>query len=500
MAKELIARLPGWGGGSNIRDAPNQLGSDEAIAIVNMILEERGGASKRRGSTAVATLGGRIISAYPFYRVGLEPQVIVHTSDGKLQYATSPFTSWTDITTGLSTTEPFCFETFNSKCYMSNGVDNYCAWTGSAFQTFAALPKGRFIRLWKDTMWVSGVDATPDRVHSSDPGNAEVFGAAAWVDIGKGDGDSHKAIHTDGQVLIVWKQRRTFVIYDPVEFTNRVVDFEKGAESHFGVVLHSGRIYFLSRRGICLYLGDAPSPVLSGKIEPIFTPDVLELSKMNMAYAYAFGNRVGWTLVEKTQTVPTLQVEFYPLLPKTPFTFHRMPARCFAVVRRSDEERLFYGKTTANKVLEGFKGGTEDGTAFVGAVEGGWLDLGNPTHRKYLRMLQVVGRGKFFIGVKKDFSTGVAKTITVDLTETTELWNEAGDLWDDGIWGPAELLKIDQVHPDVYARWVSLRFHDGESSEGSRPFDVGDVEYITQAGQYAVFEAALHGVLMGDRL
>src|SRR4051812_24010263 len=83
----------GWDGGVNIRDAWNKLAPNEARILENCILDEKGGASKRSGCQSQGTIGvgaDRIISLYTFYRAGSAPQVIAHTTAGKLYYTNDP--------------------------------------------------------------------------------------------------------------------------------------------------------------------------------------------------------------------------------------------------------------------------------------------------------------------------------------------------------------------------------------------------------------------------
>src|SRR3990167_9410104 len=103
--------LTGFDGGANLREAINQLARNEARVILNMILDERGGASKRLGSSKLSEVGAaadRIISSFPFYRGTDPPQLLAETSAGKLYYTTN-LTNWTEITTGLDTTNPMAF-------------------------------------------------------------------------------------------------------------------------------------------------------------------------------------------------------------------------------------------------------------------------------------------------------------------------------------------------------------------------------------------------------
>src|SRR3990167_6325287 len=87
MARELTAPMPGIGGGVNLRDAPNQLAEDEVRGLNNILLDERGGGVKRRGSTAVSSTAARIISIYTFYRAGATTHILAHYANGDLKYS-----------------------------------------------------------------------------------------------------------------------------------------------------------------------------------------------------------------------------------------------------------------------------------------------------------------------------------------------------------------------------------------------------------------------------
>src|SRR5215471_18022529 len=456
---DVEAQTAGWAGGVNTRDAPNLLADNEARRIENVDLAERGAASKRNGVYSMGAFSGvgtdRPISMYVFYRGSSAPQLIVQTSAGTLRYTADPTVDpivWTTIVTGLSTTARLSFETFNSKCYVSNGVDAYAAWDGTTYTVFPSAPKGKYLRLYKDTMWVSGITGTPDRVYSSNPGDAETFGVAAWVDIAHGDGDLVTALGTDGLYLIVFKRNRTMTVYDPTTYANRVVDFEKGCESHFSVIQFENALYFLSRRGICQYLGDSPSRYLSYKIDSIWDPLVTNLGTLDTTFAYVFGQRIGWAVPEAGSSYPTFQVEYWPRLADRsvdqetagigPFSFQRMPAQVFALWRSGANERLFGGSSIANKVYWAFRPGqpTDDGAVFQGLIETKAYDFQALDHTKYIRRMRLFGRGKFQIQVRRDLLSAIYQTYTADLTGTVDTWNPT-DLWGVGTWGPDSNIK-----------------------------------------------------------
>jgi hypothetical protein len=495
----VVEQLLSIGGGVNLSAAINQLKEDECLGLANIVLDEQGGGAKRRGLTNVYDFGFEVISIYVFYRgTGPNPQIIAETADGKCQFSADAGVTWTTMVTGLNVSRPLAFETFNDKLYMVNGADGYMVWDGAAMTMIADAPNGKFLRVWKDTMWVSGTD--DDRIWASDPGNADVYTVGNWVDLGKGDGDSMTGLATDGNVLICPKHRRGFLIFDPTTFANRIFDPDKGAESHFSFIHYGENLYYLSRDGICIFLGDSPSTIISQNIDPIFQADVLNFELSYLTWAYSYNNRIGWTVPEFGTGTTSLQIELLPRSQKRPYTFHRMPVRCFTTLRQGTTERLLGGKAAGRNVVDVFKGGDDDGVPFVGVIETKWFDLDNAFLFKYLRRMILNGRGLFYVGVLRNYEVAIRKTIAIDLVGSAAVWDGVGDVWGDETWGPHVALETIPLHPDVYGRSFKFRFSDSQTLEGLQAMDVGDVDYQLVKGSWALYGGVVQGIMMGSDL
>lgn len=513
--QQFTGQTQGWASGVNARDMLSNLAPDEARVIENGILDERGAFSKRLGCWSNGTfgVGGDLaLSMHTFDRGSANvPQVILQTTAGKLYYTVDPWANpvvWTQITTGLSTTSPLSFETFGGKVYMSNGVDSYASWDGATYTTFPSAPKARYLRLWKDTMWASGVPGLDDRTYESAAGDPETWPVASWIDISKGDGDRTTGLGTDGFTLIVFKRNRHMAIVDPVTLQNRVVDFEKGCESHFSIIQFEGFVYFLSRRGFCKYFGDSPSQIISYKLDPVFTPSILNLAALDTCRAYVVENRIGWSLPEVGSAVPTMQIEYYPRLGPIspfgtvgigPFAVQRMPSGIFVRVRSGNQETLFGAKTTANKFLQMFAAiGTDDGATFTAILETGPYNFGAPTRTKYIRSIRFLGRGDFTCQIKRNYETSSYKAIPVSLTATVDVWSLA-NLWGSGNWGPDSVVKELRVNPDAYGRAFVFRFSDSSTDLGSKLVDVGSREYSIATGKWGIYMVVFDGTVLGVR-
>lgn len=513
--KELTIKTQGFQGGINLRDAADQLQPNELRKAENVVYDAAGGFAKRPGSRGMGTIGiaaERIISMYTFYRGTSNPQVLAHTNQGKMYYTndvTANPTVWTQITAGLSTTVPACFETENSKCYFAEGTV-MGSWDGAAYTTVVAAPAGiYFLRVWKDTMWGATL-TNPDRVYSSSAGDPTTWPAANFVDILHGDGDKVACIASDGLFLIVFKIHRAQVVYDPALFSNRTADFEKGCESHFSVVHMEDKLYYLSRLGVCWWQGDSSSRLISYKIDPLFNPDILDLSKLSSVQTYQRNDRCGWILPEVVAGGGTTYViiEYYPRLGPIyqisgnigpgPWSMHRIDVSCFTTVRQGGVENIYAGARSSNKMWWVFSpDGTDDGAVVNSTVESAPLDFGNPVLTKYFRRVTLLGRGKFNLQFKRNYQNQVYNTYTVDLSTGQTVWNSGN--WNVGAWGPDSNVKRKVQGVDLYGVAFSICITDSEITTGTQLFPVGSVDHSLVQGEWAIYQLAFDGFMLGLR-
>lgn len=506
MADTAVA-LQGFGGGVNQRDAPNQLAPNEARNLVNMLLDERGGAVKRLGcSQAIGSLAGKILSAHWFERAGASSQLIMHLDDGSVRYSTDLTTVAGSIVTGVSTSAPYSFCTFNGKVYMSNGVNNYAKWDGTTYTDFAGLPKPAILAMWKDAMWGANYSGTTDLVRSSAAGDAETWPAANQNYMGRGDGDSVTALYSYGNYLLAFKANSTYLIYD-VNLSSRLTDPSIGCVGKFAVVGFDGNCFFLSRKGIFRWV-DESNQLLSGKIDPVFNLGYLA-TDLSMASAYRIGNRIGFCVPELGQTVANVQIEGYPRYEGFPIAYHRMPIRFGLQVRTSAGELLYGSSKSTSALVKCLDAvGTDLSAAFSGAIETGWYDMGQPLLNKYLRWARVFARGKFNLEFASNYRE-VGRAVAIDLPVGNDTWGDGlgTDLWSGGtdpndLWGPSvNAFSEIGVHPDVYGYQFGLRAYDLSAAVvGNRVTKFADVPVAETVGYWGLYNVVLHGIEMGDRV
>jgi hypothetical protein len=499
----LSLKLRGWQGGMNTRDDDDHLTPDEARLIENISLLRSGAAQKRLGCDNRGTFGSsgdRILSAYAFYRVDLNiTQMLIHTTAGNLYRSTNFSTgvppTWTLIGGGYSTTQPMSFETFNTKVYFCDGVSNYSWWDGTTLGSSASAPKGKYLRLWQGSMWVSGVAgvALVDRVYRSNAGNAEVFDAAAWVDIYKGDGDEVSTLVDYGLALIVGKFKRSFEIYDPVTYANRAVDFEKGFTSHWAVVRHEDDLYYLSDEAICKYMSDSPSEVISEKVGGYFSRLYLQMDRARYAVAAVYDGHIFWGLPLLGSNWNNFQLDYFPGLGGVttaygdrrdgPWVRHTMPVHFFLTVKLPLDERLFGSAVGSNTWVQMLANVRHDlGTRFISILETAWFNFGDWTITKYLRDLRVFLYGQFRLQIRRNLAEYTYKEIVLDpatsndLTAPPSSWNDSGELL--------------MTNPDAYGRSFKFIFTD----QAAEP-----VRLDTDVPEWGLIGMTLEGSPLGRR-
>jgi len=410
-------------------------------------------------SLGTIVAGTKILSAYIFQRSGGATQLIVHLDDGSLRYSTNFLTAagggdpatWTSIATGLSTTAPFTYATFIDKVWMTNGTNDFRSWDGAASATFASAPKGLFLAVWRDTVWMgNGGTAAAHRIYQCSPGDPTVWPALTFVDVEKGVGFGISGIYAVESALIVFKAYRTHIIFDPVEYTNRVIDQSKGCLSHYSIVAHNGVVYFVSHLGICRFLGDGPSQIISEKISPFFddlftfgtslATQVMDLSKETHICGYSFENFVGWYL---PTNVSTTHVKFFPDLPDQPWIFGQPQQsastnRQFTLaVRELGKYQHLYNISGSPAVLNRQYGNTATTTV---TCEWGsaWFDFDSPLEEKYISMIQVLHRGQITVEIRKDYDQTFIANVATALDH-----------------GDTE-LRESTIYTDFYARAIQL--------------------------------------------
>lgn len=480
--QDLVLDIPSFHGGFQGLTDPDKLEPHQAWQFLDCILDEVGTASGRLGSQAITTIGGgtaRVLSSFLFERAGAAKQVIVHLDDGTLRYASGGVGSWTTIASGLSTTAPFSYHTFVSNVWMANGVDDFRKWDGTTQTTYASVPKFKYIEAWKDGLWGAGEASNPDRVYASAAGDGTTWPASDFVDINKGSGLGISGLSSDANALVIFKTYETHALYDPVEFTNRIVDPEKGCMSSFSVIKHNGVIYFMSHQGYCQYLGDAPSTILSQNIQPIFDKTLYDLSFP--VYGYTFKNRIGWSY--RRLGGDDVQVEYYPQMPETPWAFNEVPVRAPVSYRDPLVEELLYAfSTSSNQIVRLYSNAVNndfDGSSVNGWIKTGWFDFDAPVAKKHIQRMLFIGRGIFAVQAEIDYEGNTPIFVAF-------------------VGSGGHDFEEFEVFTDIYCRSFRLFINGTATLVVNRKRTHGEEQFTDAVGPFSISSAKVFAKLCGD--
>jgi len=495
-AKEL--RIPPPFAGINLATGVDKLQPHEALNLRGFEFDEYGtlGVPRAPKSLGTVVVGQKVLSAHIFQRSVGATQLIIHLDDGSLRFSTDFLTSstvatWTTIATGLSTTKPFHYITWLSKVWMANGVNDFRSWDGAASATFASAPKGAFLALWRDTMWMSGDTTNPDRIYQCAAGDPTVWPALNFVDIEKGASKGITGITSVESSLVTFKLLTTHIIYDPVEYTNRRIDSGKGCLSHFSIVGHMGAIYFVSHLGVCRFLGDGPSEIVSDKIQPMFDDlyvfgtalgaQALDTDRETHIWGFSFENFVGWYIPSNSWSQ---YIKYFPSLPEKPWLFGtptEVPSANKSVavsVREPGEYQQLYrvGGSPAILVRE-YGGDITD--ALDCEWSSAWFDWDMPTEEKYVDMVQILHRGPLDVRIKRNYDDDEFREVATGLDH-----------------GEPELQES-TIYTDEYARSIQL-YISSTANPGERKSLVGSG--VSGLASITRFQSAIAAVTVTAQL
>ena len=262
--------------GLNTKNAPYQLKDGEARDMVNMVATQRGAIRKRGGSEQL--LGGDYLSLFAAF----EPAVLIGQLAGAL-HRIAPNGTSTTIKTGLSTTARWEFTSAATSggqgpIYGMNGVDTpqqhdgvaaaAANWTASA----GAVPNGKYLVHHSNRVWVTGVASDPDAVFWSEIGDPRNWPAANVVRLDPKDGGAITGIGKVGPYVLVFKERKTWAIYNLDTGANRKLSDGVGCVGHRTIAEAPSGTLFLAQSGVFVTDGnrvDQVSEAVSPTLEEL---------------------------------------------------------------------------------------------------------------------------------------------------------------------------------------------------------------------------------------
>lgn len=153
-------------------------------------------------------------------------------------------------------------------------------------------PKGKFIELHYDRLWIGGIEAEPDRIYFSTSGRngadiedftfpieeneANMHGG--FIDFSSYDGGRVIGLKVIGDDICVFKEKTMFRIFgtDPSSYTKVQIFSSNGAISNKSIVTGGNSCYFLNHNNIYMFDGVNVTPIGN----KIYTT----LQRLNKAY------------------------------------------------------------------------------------------------------------------------------------------------------------------------------------------------------------------------
>lgn len=462
---------PGFGGGLNLRDAPNVVDPSQAIDALNVVYGETGSVRQRDGydnltASAMTNAGATMI---PYYQTGGNPQLVVGCGTRVEAVATDgTVTSDSSLTTGT-----WGFARFGDpnteRIYFGQGSTVLRRLTNTTFASVANTPDaGSLCVMPKSNRLVAcrfasgnttggptggAGTSSPSHIYFSDAGAPETWTTANYLILTPGDGEAIQGCVTWREFVFVFKESKFFVFTeestdaggDPV-FNYYTVDAGVGAVGPKAIAAGREGVYFASRDGIYITTGQEPQRI-SDAVDPIFD-DTLQVSDFYNGGALLqtqAANTALWWHNERlycgftsTGTSNNYTLVFDPAFGW--WTLTDIPAACGASFRISSTPELVFADTTGKHVYRSNSTLTSDnGTAITSRWRSGWTDFDSPT-QKTVRRSEIWGTGVVKAGLAPDFELGTGTLETLDFTDASaSTWG--GTTWGASTWAtPAQLI------------------------------------------------------------
>ena len=256
-ARKMAVVQNSWAGGQNNRDFEGTLGPTEAARVYNAVIEDNGVIKKRDGLTLLGDdTGNNAILGIGVFTHSTAGATLVRAETTVVKRLAG--SSWTNITTGLTTGLPTEFIVANNLLFILNGTDRI-RYSNGAFSitTFGSgsddPPLAKIGVFLKERMFLVD-ENNPSRIRYSAAGDTTDFPAANDIPINEDDGQRIMALVAFKNDLLVFKEQSIWTLAmegaDPVsDWAVSSVDANYGTLSTNSVQLVGGDIVFLDQFG-----------------------------------------------------------------------------------------------------------------------------------------------------------------------------------------------------------------------------------------------------------
>lgn len=447
-------------GGLNLVDDVQEVGTQAAIDLLNVDLDQPGRLRSRDGFTAFTAAAGatNYWRLFPFYTdagtkqlVGTfqVPSVLGGPTIRALTTAGATVATyngaagedyWQAVRFGSPTTDYMYIAGRQSPA--GTGPQAVVRWDGAAFTTPAGVPFVRYLTVQSpDNRMVGAAGsgaAASAKVEFSNAGDAETWDANDFVYITPGDGEPITGLASWQNLVFAFKESK-FAVFtgnsvgstgSPV-FNYRMVNTGTGTPG----AICSGRpgVFFMNRRGIYLTTGGEPQ-LISRKIDPLFLGNPAGTytdSAINLTYLFVdattartstAGASMYWQGERLYVAVPTGASTTNDRLLvwdsiRDDWTIWDIAANGVSSFRASDSEDLVFSYATGANDIGRMNVAytTDNGTAITSRYQSGIYELGPPGSTADTRWTRLWGSGSPTVSVFTDYASSDANAAAVTL-------------------------------------------------------------------------------------
>lgn len=292
-------------------------------------------------------------------------------------------------------------------------------------------PTGKYIELYKDSLFIAGDPSNPSRVYYSAGGDLisdfTVGNGGGFIDISKNDGQVVTYLKIFRNVLLIFKEDSVYQFSFTTEGLPSVtqVSSSVGAIAPRSVVAVENDIFFASRRGIFTIGNESGfgfdvlrTNELSARVRPVFQT-IATAYLDNIAAVYATKGNYNLVIFAYTPTGSTTNSKalVYDRERLGWYEWTNINANCWTqYIDSSGETHVLYGDDSSGYVKEILTGDDDFGSPILGEFQLKAEDFDMPSIYKTLKDIDIIVRnptGTINLSIIID---GVTTAATVPLT------------------------------------------------------------------------------------
>lgn len=466
-----------FGGGLNNKYAPERIHENQSSDLLNVNFDQYPAIQSRNGYMALNTMqiDGNPITTLMTYNKSNGNRYLLATS-GTSIYQWSG-TAWTAIKTGLTGNGlRFSYQVFNDNLYMVNGVDGFMKWDGITFSTVTGAPNGKYLKLFKNHLFLCGDPNNANTLYFSDLGSGESWPSLDIIGENTNDGDVLNGIAVYKDMLIIFKERSKFIIRGsgPSYYTN-VGPMGKGTVSHWSAVTipaadgaSGGKrdlLLFLARDGVYAFDG-VQDHLISDFIQG--SVNSWNQQYLSQSCAIDYGHKYWLSVPEGSSILTNTKTYIFDYIHNA-WSRYNISAACFTVYQDSVKltPTLYSGDVSQGTVYQQDTGSTDNGNPIDAYYVTKQNDLGNPAHFKRFKGLFLFAPTELqnynlTVTYNVDFGKQV-QPVTLPLAESTTQWGSG--VWGSSVWGGVANIATKTTNIPGMGRYISFKIENNKSNQ-----------------------------------